>query len=144
MTVNIYLETNIAPFERKDGMTAYILEAEGMEGRTAADFINVEHATETGATLTGLEAALKRINPKAEVRIWTSCMIVQGAFRLDYLTIWRQRDWTTAKGTRIANEEEWKRVAELLSGRKPEVAPVQQHQYSQWLKTEITRRKQHV
>lgn len=98
MTVNIYLESNIGPFERKDGMTAYVLEAEGMEGRTAADFINVEYATETGATLAGLEAALKRINPKAEVRIWTSCMIVQGAFRLDYLTIWQQRGWTTAKG----------------------------------------------
>lgn len=51
MTVNIYLESNIGPFERKDGMTAYVLEAEGMEGRTAADFINVEYATETGATL---------------------------------------------------------------------------------------------
>lgn len=140
MNVNIFIESSVKGTKRKNGVVGFVLEAGEEEKYTLTQFGTVADVTENQAQLLALKYALKRVNDKSSLRIWTDNTYMAAAFEQGWIKGWLERDWTTAKGKEVANKEEWKDILEMLEEKDPFFEIDKPHTYKNWMKAEVERR----
>lgn len=138
--VNIYIATSIKALKRQNGTVGFVLEAEGHKDRTLTQFGSVRDATANQAVLLALKYALKRINTKTELTIWTDNTYIRAAFEQGWLEGWVKNGWKTHKDKMAANREEWECVLKELDGVIPQFRIKEPHPYRHWLQSEVERR----
>ena len=138
--VDIYLEIELEIMKTTRNCYGYLLECSTKEGvpHTVNGF-GERIGTKNQVTLSALIDALKRINQSCELCIHTSNAHVAVALQKS-VKHWVANGYKTVKGKDIANIEEWQQVAKLTS---IHLLTVEQgyHQYTEWLKYEMRRRK---
>lgn len=139
MKVNIYIESSVKGLKRQSGVVGFVLEAAGREGDTVTQFGRVEDVTENQAQLLALKYALKRIQDKREITIWTDNTYLAAAFQQNWIAGWIERNWKNAKGKEVANRTEWESILQMLDGCVPEFRK-EHHSYKNWLSGECERR----
>lgn len=136
--VTIYIETSIHGPARKEGKYIYILECmrDGKpvtrEGRGG-----VEEATENQLVLLALRDALKRLNCRCAVVIYTNAGNIAGAINNRWPEAWKKNGWKNTQGKPVKNAELWKEVTELLECHMY-LCDTESHSYSDWLKSQMT------
>lgn len=141
--VNVYLMTSIKGPRRRNGIGGYILECErDPEPATLTDFIEIENESESGAEVTLLAAALKRIKKPCALSIYTDSQYIATAILAGWLDNWQQNGFKNAKGEQIPLSEKWQEIAERLNASElREVYLKRQHSYRVYLDHEVGRRK---
>lgn len=141
MKVNIYIASSIRGLRRTNGVVGYVIEADTSKGAaTLTQFGSVKDVTENQSELIALKNALTRIKPECEITLWTENQYIRSAFLQGWLKGWQSTGWKNSKGKPVANEKEWREVAESLSGTSPEVMLGQDHVYKNYLTREVERR----
>lgn len=134
--VNIYTYTNIKGPGKRSGAFTYLLETETLKG--PATLSKTEHleATENLAELTALLKALQRLNKTCFLTIYTDSQYVAAGYTQNRIENWIKSGWMTAKGTPVANKEEWQKIAELLVRHAVSFVVGEWHSYKAWLVAE--------
>lgn len=118
--VNIYLASGIPSMQRKSGYVAYCLEyyPRGKSiPETLPDVEEVEEMTGRCAEVVVLEKALKRLNEKCILSIYTeSSYLYMGIGERRLVDKWAQNNWKDVKMLPVKNEAEWRAVLESLNG----------------------------
>lgn len=137
--VQIYTGTNIKSPRAASGRFGYVLATQGKKGlATLEDFGELENVTKNQAELKVVAEALKRMKEPCEITIFTESSYV--AAGMEWLEQWKENGWITARGKAVSNKEEWIELSELIKDHKITVE-CKEHEYSSWIRTEITRRK---
>lgn len=139
MKVNIYMASSVKSLKRQNGVVGFVIDMEEFE-KTVTQFGSVKDATANQSQILCLKYALQRINQAADLEIYTDCRYLASAFENDWISGWIGNDWKTVKGTDVANKEEWQEVLKRLNGRVPVFKINSQHQYKNWLESEVERR----
>jgi ribonuclease HI len=114
--VNIYLYATVRSPRKCDGAYVYMLETEtgkGLVKRSGTELIHEKTAHQ--ADLCALAAAVKRLTKPCTLTIYTDSKYLATAAE-KWMGAWKANGWKTAKGTPVANAEEWREVAHLLNG----------------------------
>lgn len=135
--VTIYIETSIHGPAKKAGKYIYILECmrEGVpvtrEGRGSA-----EETTENQLVLIALRDALKRLNCRCAVVIYTNSGHIAGAINNRWPATWKKNGWKSARGRPVKNADLWKEGMELLE-QHMYLCDTDSHSYSEWMKNQL-------
>ena len=136
--VRIFTGTDLKSPRAASGKIGYVLETQGRNGPvTRTGFADLESVTRNQAELTAIEKALERMTEPCEITIFTESTYV--AAGMEWVKQWKDNGWITARGKPVSNQEEWSRVLELMEPHKVTVES-KQHEYSSWIKTELSRR----
>ena len=123
----------------------YILRVETSKGPAdLGKMERLEETTENQANLLALEAALKRLTTQTDLTIWTECPYVTAALRNRWFEMWEKNDWSTVRGTPVADSEIWKSIQDLLGPVQPVVMYKEPHEYKRWMENELKGDEQHV
>lgn len=118
--VSIYLVSGIPSMQRKSGYVAYCLEYYSTGSKYPVTLTNVEEVEEmTGrhAELVVLLKALKRLNEKCILSIYTeSEYLDMGIGERRLVDKWQENDWKDGKMLPIKNADEWRAILERLNG----------------------------
>lgn len=108
-TVKIYIETSFKGPLVKDGKYAAILVTTGMGGVHEL-IVNgkEEETTFNRCTLLAAIHALKRMNRKCHVIMYTDNLYVKNMIEQENPEKWRRSEWKKAAGTQVQNKELWK------------------------------------
>lgn len=137
-TVRIYTGTDVRSPRAVSGKIGYVLETQGRNGPvTRTGFAELESATPNQAELAAVEKALERMTEPCEITIFTESTYV--AAGMEWVKQWKENGWLTARGKPVSNQEEWNRVLELMEQHTVAVEN-KQHEYSNWIRTELARR----
>lgn len=137
-SVRIFTGTDLKSLRPASGKIGYVLETQGRNGPvTRTGFDDLESVTKNQAELIAIEKALTRMTEPCEITIFTESSYV--AAGMEWAEEWKKNGWITARGKPVSNQEEWKRVLELMKPHKVTVEN-KQHEYSNWIKTELSRR----
>ena len=138
--VNIYVQTSFRRPRKGSGWIGYVLETQGRSGPiTLTNFIQLEEATRHQAELLSVSKALERMVMPSEITIFTDSLYVASGLN-SWVEKWQQNNWQSARGVPVLYREEWERLLELI---KPHIVTVknEEHEYSGWFKTELSRRE---
>lgn len=138
--VNIYVQTSFRRPRKGNGWIGYVLETQGRNGPiTLTNFIQLEEATRHQAELLSVSKALERMVMPSEITIFTDSLYVANGLN-SWVEQWQQNNWQSARGVPVLYREEWERLLELI---KPHIVTVknEEHEYSGWFKTELSRRE---
>lgn len=136
--VRIYTGTDLRSPRAASGKIGYVLETQGRAGPvTRTGFADLASVTRNQAELTAIEKALERMTEPCEIAIFTESTYV--AAGMEWAKQWKENGWITARGKPVSNQEEWSRVLELMEPHEVTVES-KQHEYSSWIKTELSRR----
>lgn len=138
--VNIYTYTNIkGPGKRAGGFT-YVLETETPKGLATLNKTELIEGSENLAELTALLRALQRLTKPCILTIYTDSQYVAAGYTQNRIEKWIKTGWLTAKGTPVANKEEWQKTAELLGRHMVSFVVGERHSYKDWLVTETEKK----
>ena len=137
--VNIYVQTSFRRPRKGNGWFGYVLETQTRDGpATRTGFELLEDTTRHQAEILSVSKALERMVKPSEITIFTDSLYVAGGFRT-WVEQWQQNGWVNSRGEPVAYQEEWKKLLELAKPHKITVENAE-HEYSGWLKTELSRR----
>ncbi len=137
--VNLYTASGIKSPRPASGAAGYILEMKTGKGAvTLTKTAEIPNATANQSELKILIMALKRLTEKCRLTIYTESAYV--AAGLEALPQWQGNGWKTGRGKDIANKEDWLEAAGLLDGHVFS-ATTEHHEYSTWLRREVTRKE---
>lgn len=135
--VNIYLASGIPSMQKKTGYVAYCLEYYP-QGRAypevLTDVEEVEEMTGRCSEIVVLQKALKRLNEKCILSIYTeSSYLYMGIGERRFVDKWAENDWKDVKMLPVKNETEWRAISEVLNGNTYEVFLNQPNKYIKML-----------
>lgn len=143
--VNIYTMTDIRGPRRRDGIYVYLLEAPTDKGpATCQAFKKIEDATENRAELTAVVEALKRLNQKCDLDIYTDSEYIFSAIEKNWIGQWQENGWINAKGREIANSDLWRQMAELLSGNRCLIHVKEHHPYANCMRFMMEKKRREL
>lgn len=135
-TVDIYLE-NAGKSPRKcKGWYGYVLEYKGKQLHTRSYFVETE-GTRQERSLEMLLDAVGRCRD-CRIRIHTDEKYLAGMFKM--IPKYVKTKWITARGETVKHKDLWMKVVQE-SWKKPMQIILGPHGYTDWLRTEIARRK---
>lgn len=143
--VNIYTYTTAkSPKATKCEAVGYIIEIKTAKGdATAGDLLTVKDMTRYQAELHALKKALKRINTKCELHIYTECEYVAAGFG-KWIEDWKTNNWQTKRGEVVKNSKEWQELDKLVQ--KYEHVLVfhvkEHHSFKNWLIDNLEKEKE--
>lgn len=139
--VNIYTQTSFRRPRKGDGWIGYILEMQTMAGpATLSKFEKLEDTTRHQAELLSVCKALERMTKPSEITIFTDSLYVASGLN-GWVEQWQQSNWYSSRGNQVAYREEWQQLLKLANPHKVTVKN-EEHEYSEWLKSELARRVQ--
>lgn len=114
--IRIYIWTDANPFREDRCAVRYELQVLRENGPTASKTDGfTTTATQIGATLEGLVAALRRVKEGNEIPITIiSKSMVTGIISSGQYLEWRQRGWTTKRGEPVAYLNLWQEISTLI------------------------------
>lgn len=132
---NIYIQTEIKGPIKKTAKYGYVIELTEQENiiDTLVEIGCLKDATANRLEVAAVCMALKRIQKRSRVTIYTSSIYLQNAFAMDWVGQWQQSGWENKKQQKVKNEDIWKLVAELAGKHDISIIRQQQHQYTHWL-----------
>ena len=137
--VKIFVQTSFRRPRKGNGWIGYVLETQGKQGMvTRTGFEQLEDATRHRAELVSVCKALERMVLPSEIAIFTDSLYVASGWN-GWIEQWQQNNWYSSRGNPVAYREEWERLLELAKPHKITVENTE-HEYSGWLKTELSRR----
>jgi len=140
--VNIYIESSLKDLKRQSGVVCLILENPENKSNTATQFGKIVDSTKYRAELISLKIALGMVKNTQELTIYTDCQYMAAAFQRNWINTWIRNGWKTAKGRDVVDQEEWKRILELLKNRKITFKVNENHEYKLWMKSEVQKRSE--
>lgn len=139
--VNIYLVSGIPHMQKKSGYVAYCLEYYSSGSKYPATLTNVEKVEEmTGmcAELEVLLKALKRLNEKCVLNIYTeSSYLNMGIGERRFVDKWAKNDWKDGKNVAIKNADKWKELLNSLNGNLYQVFLKEPNAYAEMLHEKV-------
>lgn len=112
-TVKIYIETTVKGPGVRDGKYAAALIFERSEGDFTRTLTGEEKETTFNrSTLIAAIEALKRLNQRCHVIIYTDNAYVKNMVEQENPEKWRRAEWKKAAGKGVQNKELWKRFLE--------------------------------
>lgn len=118
--VSIYIVSGIKSLRKQDGMVGCCLECY-MRGskypETRKHFYPVENVTRNQSELISLIKALKHLNKKCILTIYTESPYVYQGFAGAYLVEkWIKSGWKTGKNVEVKNRDLWQEALKKLNG----------------------------
>jgi ribonuclease HI len=142
--VNIYTETTFKGLKTQNGVIGYVLELITNKEPITLDSTEILHDIKPNrAELAAIIKALKRMNEKCELTIFTESSYVANAFNSGWMAAWKENGYKTARGKDVANREEWEQLDELLTGHIYEFRLREEHSYRNWLKEHVNKVKEY-
>lgn len=139
--MNIYTMSNAKGIKRQDVRVGYILSTQTSKGEaTRSNFELLKNVTANQSELKALILALKRMNQKSVLHIYTESEYIKNAVE-NWLDSWKSSDWINAKGKPVANTKEWQELDRLLDGHAYMFHVKEEHEYKKWLKSEVDRKE---
>lgn len=135
-TVDIYLENAGKSPRTCKGWYGYVLEYKGNQLHTRSYFAETD-GTRQERSLEMLLDAVKRCRD-CRIRIHTEEKYLAGGY--ERLSHYVKTKWITARGEPVKHKELWLQVVQE-SWKKPMEFILGPHEYTEWLQTEIARRK---
>lgn len=134
--IDLYMENSGKSPTVKDEWYGYVLSYKGQIIHTKEVF---EHCVRNrnGRDLEMFLDALSRCKP-AQIIVHTDSGYLAGGF--DRISRYRENGWKNSKGEEIKYKDLWEKIAEK-SQDKEIMFELGEHEYTQWLKSEIRRRK---
>lgn len=134
--IDLYMENSGKSIKTQDNWYGYVLAYQGKELHTREKF---EHCVRNrnGRDLEMLIDALSRCKP-AKIVIHTDSGYIFTGFA--GISRYRENNWKNSKGEEIKYKDLWQRIDELSRDKEISVK-VGEHEYTQWLKSEIRRLK---
>lgn len=140
--VNIYIATDSANTRKSKRSYGYVLECmKGGEPQTLSGFGETE-STFHETNLIAVVEALGRLNQSCEVHIHCEDRFILNMMEHN-LELWAARDFQTVKGKPVESEEYWRKLWELQK-RQLILTECGKHEYSQWIRDEMERRRKDV
>ena len=114
--VRIFVETTYTGPARRDGVAMWLVEYMRQNGEPVTRYgsIRTENGTENQATLEAIIAALRILQKKCSVRVFTQCEHILAAVRNGWCEQWQQAEWTNAKGKPVKNADLWNNLLEEM------------------------------
>ncbi len=135
--VNIYVETAARGPREQTAKYVYILELKTPKGAATLTKEGSIRGTKNHIEIMALKMALERVNMRVSLNLYIDSTYVSHAFAMGYPEKWKGNGWKTAKGTPVANQEEWKETLDLLYGKPFRVHINETHEYREWMRREI-------
>lgn len=134
--IDLYMENSGKSPTVKDDWYGYVLAYQGETLHTKEKF---EHCVRNrfGRDLEMFLDAITRCQP-AQIVVHTDSAYLAGGF--ERLSRYQENGWKNSKGEEIKHKDLWERIAEH-SQDKEILFELGEHEYTQWLKNEIRRRK---
>lgn len=139
--VNIYVKCSNKSTRKRDGYIAYVLELiTDKKPVTLNGFAKVEQMTTNKAEIVAIIQALKRMNRKCIITIYTDSKYIYNSLTNKWVDGWNAKNWVNGKGEPIANADEWKELLELLKVHQYALVHGFKHSYSSWMELELSKR----
>ncbi len=139
---DIYIKTDSSSPKQTEKWYGYVMECKvAGEIKTREGFGKIT-GTYHKAVLTALIEALERFKEPCEIYIHTEDVFVLNMIELN-LAVWAEKEFQTTKGKPVANQEEWAKIWDL-SNKHLLLTEPGEHGYTEWLLTEMERRKKNV
>ncbi len=134
--IDLYMENSGKSPTVKDDWYGYVLAYQGKTLHTKEKF---EHCVRNGfgRDLEMFLDAITRCQP-AQIVVHTESAYLAGGF--ERLSQYQENGWKNSKGEEIKYKDLWEQIAER-SQDKEILFELGEHEYTQWLKNEIRRRK---
>lgn len=100
--------------------------------------MELKDETANSAEIILITEALRRLNEKCILAIYTETGQVNVAVESGWIEKWKQNDWKTEKGTPVHDREKWDAMSRLLIGHEFHFE-TGAHQYLEWMNREIKR-----
>ena len=138
--VNIYTQSTFKGIRQTSGSIIYILEFKTEKGSaTLTKMRYFPHATPNEAELRSVIEALRRMNEKCELTIYTESAYVAAGYNSGWVANWKKNDWKNSKGEEISHVELWKELDRLLTGHEFTFELGVAHEYRNWMMDEVTK-----
>lgn len=139
--VNIYIHKTQKSPRRQDGAGCYVLETETKKGmETRKGFVELKNETANSAELILITEALRRLNKKCRLTIYTEAGQVGAAMESGWIERWKENGWKTERGTPIHDMEKWDEMSSLLAGHEYEFK-TGTHPYLAWMTWAVEKMK---
>lgn len=133
---HIYIELDSSSPKKTEKRYGYVMGVEG-SSKTRESFGKIKDSYHS-ATLKIIVEALKRYRVPSEINIHIQDDYIKNAYE-HYLGRWQQNDFKNAKGSPVANCEEWREIREL-SQKHLIFIETGKNEFSNWISREIVRR----
>lgn len=142
--VDVYTHSNLKGFKKGNGTVQYALTI-SLKGKIHVldGNLEVRNVTENQSELIVLIEALKRMNRSCVLCIHTESKYLVSCLENKWVDEWRTRNWVNAKGSIVANAEEWKELDKLLAKHRYSF-DVRKKNVNEVFFVEEIRRKNHV
>lgn len=142
--VSIYIVSGIKSLRKQDGQIGYCLEYYKEDSKypaTLIDYEPVEDVTGNRSELLALIKALKRLNEKCILTIYTESMyLYQGFAGACRVEKWIKCGWKTGKNVEVKNRDLWQELLNLLNGNIYKFLLNETNAYGNMLHQEIEKR----
>lgn len=139
MQVDLYIETDGKGPKTESGWYGYVLEYMGKTLHTVEGF-RFAHGTALQLQLLAICDGLGRLNRSCKLNIHSSNKFIMTALE-KYINLWIANDWITAKGEPVKFSALWETIHEELIKHQVTWETQKTHEYSDWILTEIEKRK---
>lgn len=138
--VNIYTQSAFKGIRQTSGSIIYILEFKTKKGSaTLTKMRYFPHTTPNEAELRNIIEALRRMNEKCELTIYTDSAFVAAGYNSGWIDNWKKNNWKTSKGEEVAHVKLWQELDRLLMGHKFNFVVGMAHEYRNWMKDEVNK-----
>ena len=140
MEVDIYVHSTIKGPRQKDGVIAFVLEAELTDGRKATKpyFFLIEGFSKQRSWLKATVVALEKVKEGNGAVIRGNSAYLANGF--ENLQKWKDNNWKRPNGEEVKNADLWEQIFNLQKSRKARFLSDGDHQYSSWLPWEAEKR----
>ncbi len=136
----IYIATDSRSPKATEKHYGYVLECTVAGTLKTREGFGKTTGTYHQAVLMALAEALGRFTKPCGVTVYTEDTFILNMIAHN-LQRWKENGFQTGKGEPVANQEEWRRIQELLERHAVRTAPGK-HSYTGWLQGEIQKRKE--
>lgn len=138
-SINLYIETNNAAFQKKERSCGYVLEYIKRDTPITREGFRRGKGTYNQEILRTLTEALKRVHEACKICIYSGNRFVMQTIR-DRLEIWAREGFIVHEKP-VKNQEDWKALWEEIQKHEVSVE-IGKHTYSDWLLTEMEERSE--
>lgn len=134
--VKIYIETTIKGALVRDGKYAAVLVCTGAGGKLHERFLEgkEEDSTANRLTLLAIIYAMRRLNQRCRVIIYTDNTYIKNMVESENPEKWRREEWKRAAGRDVKNKELWVLFLEEKEKHKVEIRFSRHDEYMEKLR----------
>lgn len=138
--VNVYVETTAKKPGMQEARYIAVLEMKTEKGPVTLQREGILKGTKNSIELQALKMALERVKMRVSLHLYINSAYIFNAFLQGLPQKWQENGWKTAKNTPVANESEWRELQYLLVGKQFEIHIRQEHEYRNWMESELERK----